>query len=276
MRDYYGNNATRLKDKQLFLFDMDGTIYLGDHLFESVPELLEEIKNAGKKYVFITNNASLSVDDCVKKLRRLGLMGVTADDFFTSAQAMLQILKEKHADDLIYLQGTQSLVQEYRENGLKITTEYTDKAGAIVVAFDPEFTGKKVYTTCEMLAKHNLPYYATNPDWVCPVEFGYIPDCGLMCQNYERATGKKPIFIGKPQPMMILESIKRFGVQRKDAVVIGDRLYTDIASGNAAGVDTVCVLSGESTLEEIDRAQELEKPSFLLAHVKEMRDLFRK
>ena len=140
-------NALRAcsKAKKLFLFDMDGTIYLGDDLFEGVSELLQKIENKGGRYVFITNNASKSVSDYVAKLHRLGLTNVTEEHFFTSAQAMLMLLKEKHADDLIYLQGTKSLVEEYKAGGLHITTEYTDKAGAIVVAFDPEFTGEKVY-----------------------------------------------------------------------------------------------------------------------------------
>ncbi len=270
MKDYYGKDATRLKNKKLFLFDMDGTIYLGDALFEGVPELLEKIENEGGRYVFITNNASKSVSDYVAKLHRLGLTKVTENHFFTSAQAMLALLKEKHADDLIYLQGTKSLVKEYKESGLNITTEYTDNAKAIVVAFDPEFTGEKVFTTCKMLTKHDLPYYATNPDWVCPVEFGYIPDCGSMCQSYERATGKKPMFIGKPQPTMIFEVMKKFHAKPEETVVIGDRLYTDIASGNNAGVDTVCVLSGEVTLEEVNQAKGVEKPTFLLSHVKDI------
>ena len=270
MKDYYGNDATRLKTKKLFLFDMDGTIYLGDNLFQGVPELLDKIEKSGGRYVFITNNASKSVMDYVKKLHRLGLTNITEEHFFTSAQAMRMLLKEKHANDLIYLQGTQSLIAEYKASGLRITTDYTDKAGAIVVAFDPEFTGEKVYTTCKMLTKHDLPYYATNPDWVCPVEFGYIPDCGSMCQSFERATGKKPVFIGKPQPTMIFEVMKKFGVGTNDTVVIGDRLYTDIASGNNAGVDTVCVLSGEVKREEVNRAQGVEKPTFLFNHIQEI------
>lgn len=270
MKDYYGKDATKLKTKKLFLFDMDGTIYLGDQLFEGVPELLKKIEKDGGRYVFITNNASKSVVDYVKKLHRLGLTEVTETNFFTSAQAAVLLMKEKHANELIYVQGTRSFLEECRAGGLRITTEYTEDAKAILVGFDPEFTGEKVYTTCEMLTKHELPYYATNPDWVCPVEFGYIPDCGSMCQSFERATGKKPIFIGKPQPTMIFEVMKKFGVSPEDTVVIGDRLYTDIASGNNAGVDTICVLSGEVKKEEVETAQGMEKPTFVLDHVKSL------
>ena len=270
MRDYYGKDASRLKTKKLFLFDMDGTIYLGDRLFEGVAELLKKIEKNGGRYVFITNNASKSVSDYLKKLHRLGLDFVTEDNFFTSAQAMLMLLKDKHPNDLIYFQATNSLVKEYKESGLNITTEYTDNAGAIVVAFDPELTGEKLVNTSKMLTNHNIPYYATNPDWVCPVDFGYIPDCGSMCFGYEKATGKKPVFIGKPNPTMIYEMMKKFNVSPEETVVFGDRLYTDIASGNNAGVDTVCVLSGEVTFNEVDTSEGNYKPTFLFNHVKEI------
>ncbi|MBQ8295153.1 MAG: HAD-IIA family hydrolase [Clostridia bacterium] len=272
MVDYFGKNADVLAKKKLFLFDMDGTVYLDETLFDGVPQLLQKIENEGGRYVFITNNASRSVKDYVAKMHRLGLTHIREEHFFTSAQAAFDILKEKFANDLIYVQATRSLVEEYKALGLRVTTEYTDEANAILVGFDPEFTGDKIYTTCKMLTKHDLPYYATNPDWVCPVEFGYIPDCGSMCQSLERATGKKPIFIGKPQPQMIYTVMKKFGFTAAETVVIGDRLYTDIASGNNAGVDTVCVLSGEVTLAEIEKATGSEVPTFVLESVKNMLD----
>lgn len=270
LKDYYGKDASRLKDKKLFLFDMDGTVYLGDNLFDGVPELLDRIEKDGGKYVFITNNSSKSVNDYVKKMHRLGLEKVTEENFFTSAQAAVILMKEKHADDLIYFQGTKSFEKECVDNGLNITTEFSQEIGAVLVGFDPEFTGEKVITTCEVLTKLNVPYYATNPDWVCPVEFGYIPDCGSMCQSYERATGKKPFFIGKPLPTMVQAAMKKFGMTKQDTVVVGDRLYTDIASGNNALVDTVCVLSGEVKIDEINRAEGVEKPTFVLESVKDL------
>ena len=272
MKDYFGKNADCLSNKKLYLFDMDGTVYLDEDLFDGVPELLNQIEEKGGRYVFITNNASKSVKDYVAKMHRIGLPHITEEHFFTSAQAALALMREKHEQDLIYLQGTKSLVEEFQKSGLRITTEYTDEAGVILVGFDPEFTGEKVYTTCKMLTKHDLPYYATNPDWVCPVEFGYIPDCGSMCQSFERATGKKPFFIGKPEPTMVFSVMKKFGYQPQQTVVVGDRLYTDIASGNRAGVDTICVLSGEVTLSDIEKAEGMEVPTFVFNSVKDLVD----
>lgn len=268
MNDVFGKTTEVLQEKKLFLLDMDGTIYLDETLFDGLETLLDAIVEKGGNYVFITNNASKSVKDYVTKMHRLGLKKVTEENFFTSAQAALLLMKEKHAKDLIYVQTTESLIKEFKEAGLNVTTEYTDKAGAVLVAFDSEVTGDKVYTTCKMLTLHEISYYATNPDWVCPVSFGYIPDCGSMCQGIARATGKTPVFIGKPEPTMIFEVMKKFNATAQETVVIGDRLYTDIASGKNAGVDTVCVLSGEVTLQEVIDAPECQKPTLLLNSIK--------
>ena len=107
---------------------------------------------------------------------------------------------------------------------------------------------------------------------MCPTDFGYIPDCGSMCFGIEKATGKSPVFIGKPNSLMIEEVIKKFNVAKKDVVVIGDRIYTDIASGVNAGVDTILVLSGETTISVCNESNI--KPTFVLADVKEINRIY--
>ena len=200
MKDFFGKNADRLLHKKLYLLDMDGTIYRENDLFDGVLILLEQIVSKGGRYAFITNNASKSVVDYIKKLNTLGIQNVTKDNFFTSAQAAIMIFKEKFGTDLIYAQGSRSFIKELRDNGLTVTETYNPNAVAVLVAYDPELTGDKLRHTCEQLTKHDVPYYATNPDWVCPVDFGSVPDCGSMCVGIKYATGKTPIFIGKPQP----------------------------------------------------------------------------
>ena len=266
MKDYFGKDLAPLKEKKLFLFDMDGTIYLGSRLFDGVIELLQKIKNDGGRYVFITNNSSQSVVDYVAKLKRMGIEDVDEENFFTSTQAAVMIMKEKFGTDLIYAQGTRSFITELKSSGLTVTEEYTTDAKCILVGFDREITGEKMWNTCKMLGQ-DLPYYAANPDWVCPVDFGFIPDCGWMCKGYEMATGKSPVFIGKPQPTMIEVVMKKFGVEKEKTLVIGDRIYTDIKSGLNAGVDALCVLSGEVTLDEVKESAADEKPTYTLDSV---------
>ena len=268
MTDYYGKNADALNEKKLFLFDMDGTVYVGGRLFDGVKELLAAIRAKGGRAVFVTNNSSRSVTDYVEKLRA---MGIDADerDFFTSTQAAIVLLREKFGDGLIYVQGTKSFVKELRKGGLNVTEQYNVSASAVLVGFDTELTAEKMRTTSKMLTECDIPYYATNPDWVCPVDFGYVPDCGSMCFGYEKATGRAPVYIGKPQPMMIECAMQKFGMTKEQTVVLGDRLYTDIAAGVNAGVDTVSVLRGEVTEKDI-RESDI-KPSYVLAGVWEIR-----
>ena len=246
---------------------MDGTIYLGDKLFERVNKFLTQIENNGAKFVFITNNSSKSVSDYVKKLSNMGIK-CDQTNFYTSTQASCQLLKQTIGDKLVYVQGTKSFVSELVANGLNVTTVFDDKISAVLVGFDSENNSEKMRTTCEVLTKLNVLYYATNPDWVCPVEFGYVPDCGSMCFGYEKATGKIPVFIGKPNPLMINSVIEKFGVNKEDVVVIGDRIYTDIASGVNAGVDTILVLSGEATIDDYNKSEI--KPTFVLNRITEL------
>lgn len=264
--DVLGKECSCLSKKKLYLFDMDGTIYLENDLFDGVKELLSSIKNNGGKYVFITNNSSKSVFDYVKKLKKMGLC-VTEENFFTSTQASISLMREKFGDKLIYAQGSRSFIKELKKARLNVVQKYHQDAEAVLVGFDPEITGEKLRNTCKMLKK-DIPYYATNPDWVCPVDFGYIPDCGSMCFGIEKATKKMPVFIGKPKPDMIYAVMKKFGVDKADTVVIGDRIYTDVASGVNAGVDTVLVLSGEATMKDYEESEI--KPKYVLNNVCEL------
>jgi len=265
MNDYFGKPAGVLNGKKLFLFDMDGTIYLDDKLFDGILEVMQKIVDRGGRYVFITNNSSKSVEDYIKKINKLGIEA-DEENFFTSTQASIMILKEKFGDSLIYCQGTRSFIKELKKGGLNVTEKYDNTAKAVLVGFDNELTMEKLRTTCKMLTENDVEYYATNPDWVCPVDFGFVPDCGSMCFGIEKATGKKPIFIGKPQPTMINTVMKKFGFDKEETVVIGDRLYTDIASGVNAGVDTVLVLCGESTLKDLEESPV--KPTFTFEETK--------
>lgn len=266
-KDVLGKNFENIQNKKLFLFDMDGTIYCENSLFDGVKEFLKRIEDNDGKYVFITNNASKSAVDYVKKLNNMGL-NVTEENFFTSVQAAVMLFKEKFNNKLFYAQGTKSFIKELKDSGLSVTEEYDESVCAVLVAFDPEVTGDKLRKTCKLLTKFDLPYYATNPDWVCPVDFGYIPDCGSMCFGIEKATGKLPTYIGKPQPTMIEVVMEKFGFSKEQTIVFGDRLYTDIASGVNAGVDTALVLSGEATMKDYEESDV--KPTYVLNEIKDL------
>ena len=247
--DYFGSDASELKSKRLWLLDMDGTIYNEETLFDGTVELLHTIRRQGGRYLFITNNSSRSVVDYIKKMDRLGI-STDAEDFFTSAQATVLWLKRHHPSAKVYCQGTRSLVNELAVNGIDVT-EQAEPVDVVLVGFDTELTTAKLRNTCEILSTQDPVYIAANPDWVCPVSFGFVPDCGSICMMIKNATGKWPAFIGKPEPLMILYVMEQLGYSAEETVVIGDRLYTDIESGLRAGVTSLCVLSGEATVADI-------------------------
>lgn len=236
-----------LKTKKLFMLDMDGTLYLDDDLFEGCLEFLQQIKDNGGRYLFLTNNSSKSVDVYVEKLARLGIQA-TAEDFFTSTMATCVYLKEHFKGNKIYAAGTASFRQELIDNGFSVTDHLEDGIDCLLMGNDNELTFQKLEDACVLLLK-DIQYLATNPDWVCPTAFGYVPDCGSVCEMLWRATGKRPYFIGKPEPAMAQLAMQKFGVAPEEAVMIGDRIYTDIACGVNAGIDTVLVFSGETTRE---------------------------
>ena len=264
MRDCFGREAV-LGNKRLWLLDMDGTIYMEDRIFDGTLELLARIRANGGRYVFITNNSSKSVTDYLAKVRAMGIPA-GEEDFFTSAQAAIALLRQKHPGARIYCQGTASLVRQLREAGLKVTTE-VEPVDLVLTGFDLELTSEKLRRTCQILTEQkNIPYYATNPDLVCPVSVGYVPDCGSMSIMLRNATGRMPVYIGKPEPTMIQIVMEKFGCRPEETVVVGDRVYTDIASGVRAGVDTIGVLSGEAGFRDFETAET--PPTWLFENVR--------
>ncbi|MBQ7355893.1 MAG: HAD-IIA family hydrolase [Clostridia bacterium] len=257
---------TSLKDKKLFLLDMDGTIYLDDFLFDGTLDFLYRVKEIGGRYLFVTNNSSKSVSAYVEKLNRIGIAAVE-DDFLTSTDATIIYIKEKYQGRKFYSFGTESFTNQLRASGIDVATDIEDGIFGIVMGNDNELTFKKLEDACKLLL-NDIVYIATNPDWVCPTAFGYVPDCGSVAEMLFRATGKKPRFIGKPEPEMLLLAMEKYGYKKDEAVMVGDRLYTDIASGYNAGIDTVFVLSGEGTLDDLKETKT--PPTYVLSNIREL------
>ena len=249
------NKQELLRSKKLFLFDMDGTLYLGNRRYDFTLELLDTLKKTGRNYLFMTNNSSKSVEDYVKKLEKLGI-SATREEFMTSSQATAFYLHKHHEGKKLYVCGTESLKQELRMEGFTITTELSE-VECIVMGFDTELTFRKLHdVSFLLLTRPELPYIATNPDYVCPTEFGSVPDCGSVCDMIFNATGKRPVVIGKPAPLMPQLAMEKLGMTKEETCVVGDRIYTDVKSGLNAGVTGILVLSGETTLEILRQSQD--------------------
>ena len=255
------NQIDLIKQIRLFLFDMDGTLYLGNQLFDFTIELLNTIRSTGRRYLFMTNNSSKSVEDYIKKLEKLGI-SATRDDFITSSQATAYYLKQHYPEHRLYVCGTQSLKKELIKEDFVVTENLTD-VDCIVMGFDTELTFRKLEDVSRLLlTRENIPYIATNPDYVCPTEFGSVPDCGSVCDMIFNATGKRPVVIGKPSPLMPQLAMERYGFSEDETAVVGDRIYTDIKSGLNAGITGILVMSGETTADLLEQSKD--KPHLVL------------
>ena len=255
-----------LKDKKLFLLDMDGTIYLDNDLFDGTLEFLSLVKERGGRYLFVTNNSSKSTDAYVKKLKSIGI-DACEDDFLTSTNATILYIKEKYQGRRFYSFGTESFTQQLRDAGIDVVTDLVDGIDGIVMGNDNELNFKKLEDACKLLL-NDIIYIATNPDWVCPTAFGYVPDCGSVAEMLWRATGKRPHFIGKPRPEMLLLAMEKYGYRKDECVMMGDRVYTDIASGYNAGIDTIFVLSGEGTRTDAESSDT--KPTYIFDNIRKV------
>ena len=265
--DIRGADASRLRGKKLWLFDMDGTIYLGNEVFPGTVPLFNEIRRRGGRYMLVTNNPSRSHETYMEKVRRMGI-DATEEDFYTSVDAAVLYLQEKHPGALVYAQLTKACIEQLRAGGIRVTEEVDHSADVVLVGLDTELTFEKLNRTSEMLTGFKGTYLATNLDMTCPTEYGFVPDCGSICIGLKYATGMEPKVIGKPEPAMLEMAVKLAGLQKEDAVMVGDRLYTDIASGVNAGIDTIAVLSGEASLSEINAYEK--QPDWVFTDVSEI------
>ena len=246
------DTMTDLKQKRLFLLDMDGTIYLDEDLFDGTLDFLNYVRSIGGRYMFLTNNSSKSVDKYIEKLARMGIAAVR-EDFLTSTNATIVHLKKKDYRK-IYAFGTATFRQQLAEAGLPITDHLEDGIDCLCMGFDTELSFQKLEDACILLGR-GVDYIATNPDWVCPTWYGFVPDCGSVSQMLFNATKRMPTFIGKPQSAMVELALAETGYTREQTAIMGDRLYTDIACGINAGISAIFVLSGEGTMEDLKTSE---------------------
>ena len=261
--------------KKLIIFDMDGTIYLGKNLLPGVLDTFEYLNNEKIDYVFFTNNSSHDLDFYFKKISDFGIKCSLEKNFYSSTEVTISYLLDKGIKN-IYCIGNKSL-----KNKLAKHFQYIDRydvsfnVEAVVCGFSTELVYDELKGACLYLETKDIPFIATNLDWRCPIEDGlYIPDCGGMCEWIYRCTGKKATVMGKPNPTVIDYLAKKFKVSKEEILVVGDRLYTDILVGVNARVDTLCVLSGESSLEDMKKYEH--QPTYVLDSIKDLPTLLKK
>ena len=246
----YKNGETKLRDlknKTFFIFDMDGTIYLGENPLPNAVDLIAKINNhTNKRMIYFTNNASKDPCYYLEKLNKLGFPA-SKEQILTSADVLIKFLKSHRQNKSIYLVGTPYLENMFKANNINLTYDTPD---IVVTSFDTTLTYNKLERACTYI-RNGAEWLTTHPDINCPVEYGYIPDCGAINELIRVSAGKPlPKAFGKPYGEVIDMIEEIYGESRKNMAIFGDRLYTDIALGKKNDMTAVLLLTGEGTLEE--------------------------
>jgi len=242
----------QLRDIQLFLLDMDGTIYHENELIPGALDFFHLLHEQGKNYVFMTNNSSKGKITYVEKLAKLGI-SATEEHIASSVNATVTYLNHHKPGAKIYLIGTESLKIELRNEGFNVVPiDYRQSdVDYVLLGFDTELNYEKLIGGCYYINR-GYEYIATNCDLRCPIKDNkYIPDCGSIAHMIADATERMPLFLGKPERIMVDSVSEKWGVPVKKIATVGDRLYTDIQVGINAGCKTICVLTGEATETEM-------------------------
>jgi HAD superfamily hydrolase (TIGR01450 family) len=240
----------RLRAVRCFVLDMDGTFYLGDKPLPGSLAFIGAVRASGRRALFLTNNSSRDAEHYIEKLRGMGC-AVTDGDVYTSGMAACRYLNRYMRGKKVFLLGNKYLRSEFRKHGVPIAREDPE---VVVVGFDTTLDYEKLSRACA-LVRSGLPYIATHPDFNCPVPDGFVPDAGAIIAFIRASTGRMPDYVaGKPNEGIVQGMMELTGFSAEELCICGDRLYTDIATGVNNGMLSVCVLSGEATLEDIENS----------------------
>ena len=242
-----------LSELRGFMFDLDGTTYLGETLLPGAREVYDLLHEQGKRVLYLTNNSSRSAQEYLEKLRRLGIPARTAE-IFTSGIATVFYLQQQPGCRRIFPVAAPGFEQELREGGFEIVSEIAGRPDYVVLGFDTTLTYEKLRKACLMILG-GAKFVASHPDNVCPTPDGPIPDCGVMTALIEQATGAKADVLGKPTDLMLDVALRRMDCTPAEAAMVGDRLATDMRMGEHSELTRIYIESPATARE--NRAPEL-------------------
>jgi len=249
--------AESIKSKDGFIIDMDGVIYHGNKLLPGVTDFLEWLEKSGKRYLFLTNSSERTPKELHEKMKRLGI-NVSEEHFYTSALATASFLANQKPNGSAYVIGDAGLIHALYSVGYSINNVNPDY---VVVGDTHSYNFEKIELAVNLVIKGSK-LIGTNPDISGPVEVGITPSTKALIAPIEIASGRKAYYVGKPNPLMMRSALKGLGIKREDAIVIGDRMDTDIRCGLESEIDTLLVLSGITSAEEINNFPY--RPKFVL------------
>ena len=252
-----------IKSKLGFICDMDGVIYHGNKLLDGVTEFVNWMMENDKKFVFLTNSPERTPHELSMKLERMGLH-ITPDHFYTSAMATAEFLHTQKPNSTAYVIGEAALTKALYDHGIYMNDVNPDY---VVVGETSTYNYEKITKAINLVLK-GAKLIGTNPDITGPIENGIYPATGALVAPIEIATEKKAYFVGKPNPLMLRHGLRKLNCHSQDIAFIGDRMDTDIIAGIESNVDTVLVLSGVTSMEDIDKFPY--RPSYIAQGVGEI------
>lgn len=253
-----------LRKIRCFLLDMDGTFYLGEKLLPGSLDFLDKLRDTGRSVLFVTNNSSKSAQAYEQKLRAMGV----PEPFLrvlTSGQATGRYALEHFPGQRAYVLGNGMLRQELEGMGLQLQEDHPDY---VILGYDTTLDYAKMTKVCDFI-RAGLPYLATHPDKNCPTETGFAPDLGAIIAFVKASTQREPdVILGKPYGGIVREALGRTGLTPAELAMVGDRLYTDIATGVSFGITSILVLTGETRREDLQNSEI--QPDFVVERLASM------
>jgi NagD protein len=237
-----------MESAKSYLIDMDGVLISGRTLIPGADQFLERLKAGGVEYLVLTNNPLYTPGDLAHRLQTIGL-AIPAERIFTSAMAAAQFLHSQKPQGTAFVIGESGLTDAIHRIGYVITDLHPD----YVVLGETHSYNLELITRAIRLVAGGARFIATNPDPAGPGVGGLVPACGAMAALIEKASGRSPFFVGKPNPLMMRTALNYLGVHSEDTVMIGDRMETDILAGVESGMETILVLSGVTHREDLAR-----------------------
>ncbi|PTL38917.1 TIGR01457 family HAD-type hydrolase [Alkalicoccus saliphilus] len=229
-----------------YLIDLDGTMYRGTERIDAGQRLVERLNAAGIPYIFVTNNSSRRPDQVAEKLRDMGINALE-ENVMTTSMATAKYIKKTYGDAAVYVIGEEGLREAVEAEGLSLSEEEAD---VVVMGIDRKITYEKLAKAC-LFVRSGAAFLSTNGDKAIPTERGMLPGNGSLTAVVQVSTGQDPLFIGKPEAVIMEQALQALGTDKKETLMIGDNYDTDILAGIRAGLDTLMVFTGVSTREEL-------------------------
>lgn len=226
--------------------DMDGTVYKGMVPIHGAKEFISSLRENGIPFMFVTNNSSKGRKQYYEKLKTMGF-DIDMSNVLTSGTAALRFLKDERKGKKVYVIGTESYLEDVKEYGIELDDNDPD---IVLLSFDRELTYEKI-NKGYMFIKNGAEYIATHPDDLCPTEDDYDVDIGAFIAMYSHLLRKEPLIIGKPNRLLLDMAASEMGIPADSIAMVGDRLYTDMKMAYDNGLDSILVLTGETSLDDL-------------------------